>query len=261
VDDAEARLRHSWVANAAPWSDAVRGGTIASRRAGTDAAILAALAPVPPGRVLDVGCGEGWLARALAGRGHRVVGLDASAPLVELARQRGGGEFRVLAYEALAAEPDLAGPGRYDAVVCNFSLLGQALAPLLLALRGLLADGAPLVVQTVHPFTACGGAPYRDGWREETFAGFGGSFGAPMPWYFRTVASWLRLLADAGLPATSLAEPADPTTGRPLSLLLTGRGAVTGLTEAADTTTGNVRTTPGPDLRPPSNPGPGERPT
>ena len=198
----------------------MRGGAIASRRAGTDAAILDALAPLRSGLVLDVGCGEGWLARALAGRGHRVVGVDASAPLIERARELGGGEFRVLAYDALAAEPVLAGPGPYDAVVCNFSLLGEELAPLLRALRGLLGDGAPLLIQTLHPFTAYGEAPYRDGWREETFAGFGGAFGAPMPWYFRTVGSWLRLLAEAGLRAEAIEEPTDPATGRPLSLLL-----------------------------------------
>jgi SAM-dependent methyltransferase len=223
--DAESRLRASWDANASAWTAAVRGGAIPSRRAGTDGAVLRALAPLPPGSILDVGCGEGWLARALAGRGHRVVGLDASAPLVESARAHGGGEFRVLSYDALAVEPTLAGPGPYDAVVCNFSLLGEELAPLLRALRGLLADGAPLVVQTVHPFTAGGQAPYRDGWREETFAGFGGSFGASMPWYFRTVGGWLRLFAESGLRVDAFEEPIDPATGRPLSLLLTGRAS------------------------------------
>lgn len=221
--DREARLRSSWEANAGAWTDAVRRGTIASRRAGTDAAILGALAGLPRGRVLDVGCGEGWLARALDGRGHDVVGIDASAPLIERAREQGGGDFRVVAYEALAAEPSLAGPGPYDAVACNFSLLGRELTPLLRALRGLLGEGAPLVVQTVHPFTACGDLPYRDGWREETFAGFGGAFGAPMPWYFRTVGSWLNFVADAGLRVDELEEPIHPESGRPLSLLLTCR--------------------------------------
>ena len=33
----------------------------------------------PPQRVLDVGCGPGWLAAALEGQGHQVTGVDVSA--------------------------------------------------------------------------------------------------------------------------------------------------------------------------------------
>jgi 2-polyprenyl-3-methyl-5-hydroxy-6-metoxy-1,4-benzoquinol methylase len=219
--DAEARIRASWVTNADGWTTAVRGQAIPSRQAGTDATIVAALSSLPPGRVLDVGCGEGWLARALAGTGHSVVGIDASPPLIERARELGGGDFRVLAYEALAADPRAVDGAPFDAVACNFSLLGEELAPLLRALARLLAPGAPLLIQTVHPFTAAGEAPYGDGWREETFAGFGSGFQAPMPWYFRTVGSWLRVLAVAGFVVTSLDEPLNPSTGRPLSLLIT----------------------------------------
>ena len=34
----------------------------------------------PPARVLEVGCGEGWLARALARAGHLVTAIDPRAP-------------------------------------------------------------------------------------------------------------------------------------------------------------------------------------
>jgi 2-polyprenyl-3-methyl-5-hydroxy-6-metoxy-1,4-benzoquinol methylase len=224
--DPESRIRASWVANAEGWTTAVRTGAIGSRRAGTDAAILAALAAIPPGRVLDVGCGEGWLARAAAELGHRVVGVDASPPLIDPARGLGGGDFRVLDYEALAADPSAVPDAPFDAVVCNFSLLGEEVVPLLRALAGLLAPGAPLLVQTVHPFSAAGDAPYQYGWREETFAAFGAGFTNAMPWYFRTVASWLRTVHAADLSVADLAEPTDPATGRPLSLLLTCRATI-----------------------------------
>jgi 2-polyprenyl-3-methyl-5-hydroxy-6-metoxy-1,4-benzoquinol methylase len=223
--DAEARIRASWVANAEGWTNAVRAGAIASRRAGTDAAIVASLAALVPGRVLDVGCGEGWLARAVAGAGHRVLGVDASLPLIERAHELGGGDFRLLDYDALAHDPTALGGERFDAVVCNFSLLGEEIAPLLRGLARLLVPGAPLLIQTVHPFAACGDAPYRDAWREETFAGFGAGFDAPMPWFFRTVAGWLGELRAAGLAVAELQEPTNPATGRPLSLLLTCRVA------------------------------------
>jgi SAM-dependent methyltransferase len=43
------------------------------------------VAQLPPGRVLDIGCGTGYLTRLLRGR---VVALDQSAEMLELARAR-----------------------------------------------------------------------------------------------------------------------------------------------------------------------------
>ena len=74
------------VANASAWSAAVRERRIESRRTVTDAAIVAAVLEQNPRRVLDVGCGEGWLARALSAHGIDVTGIDTSAPLIEAAR-------------------------------------------------------------------------------------------------------------------------------------------------------------------------------
>ncbi|HEV2150324.1 MAG TPA: class I SAM-dependent methyltransferase [Longimicrobiaceae bacterium] len=215
----EGALRQSWDRNAAAWTEAVRGGHIPSRRAGTDAAIVEAVARAGGRRVLDVGCGEGWLARALAEHGFAVTGIDGSAELVERARAAGGGDFRTLRYDEVEADPARLG-GPYDTVVCNFALLGETVAPLLRALATALAPDGRLLIQTVHPFTACGDAPYRDGWRTEDFAGFACPFPAAMPWYFRTVGSWVAAARAAGLQVVELDEPTDPDSGRPLSLLL-----------------------------------------
>lgn len=43
------------------------------------------LVPAPQGRTLEVGCGEGRVARDLIKRGHRVTGCDATFDLVKLA--------------------------------------------------------------------------------------------------------------------------------------------------------------------------------
>ncbi|MGH8834134.1 MAG: class I SAM-dependent methyltransferase [Actinomycetes bacterium] len=52
--------------------------------------------------LLDVGCGAGRFCRIAADRGARVSGIDATAPLVEIARDRiRGGDFRVGDMEAL----------------------------------------------------------------------------------------------------------------------------------------------------------------
>ncbi len=216
------RLETSWTDNADAWTNAVRSGAIASREAGTDAAVVeAVLLGLPPaGRVLDLGCGEGWLVRALAALGAQARGVDASAPLVEAAREAGG-RFDVLRYAEAAHDPMRLG-GPYDAVVFNFALLGDDVVGVLRAARQRLEVGGRVVVQTVHP--AAVEPPYRDGWREETFADFGTDF-APMPWYARTFGSWVRALAAAGLALADAVEPVHPETEAPLSLVLVAEAA------------------------------------
>lgn len=218
----ERRLQESWSANADAWTGAVREGRIESRRLGTDAALLEALRSRGPGRLLDVGCGEGWLARALAPDGFAVVGIDGSNELIDAAERLGGGAFHVLGYDRLVEERDaLAGP--FDYVVCNFSLLSEHIVPVLRALVDRMAAGGKLIVQTVHPFTAAGTDPYRDGWREEAFTAFGGGFRSSMPWFYRTMGSWIGALREAGLGLEECVEPLHPDSGRPLSLLLVAR--------------------------------------
>jgi len=214
------RLLESWRDNAAAWTDAVRSGAIASRKV-SDAAILAAILERKPRKVLDLGCGEGWLMRALAERGCAVVGVDGSAPLVAAA----GADVLELSYAELTAEPGRAGQG-FDLVVANFALLEEEIAPLLSALCRIMTADGWLLVQTLHPLAA--GPPYRDGWRTENFQGFGEAAWTPMPWYFRTLASWLELLRAGGFALHGLREPADPQDHRPLSLLLAARPATKG---------------------------------
>ncbi len=53
--------------------------------AGDAIELEAAIASLPPGRILDVACGTGWLTRLLRGR---VVGLDQSEAMLRLAEGR-----------------------------------------------------------------------------------------------------------------------------------------------------------------------------
>ena len=221
-DDPAARMQRSWDRNAAAWTDAVREGKIASRRAGTDAAIVKAVLRERPRRVIDVGCGEGWLARVLSSNGCEVVGIDASAALIEAARAGGGGRFETVAHEGIAARAAALG-APFDIAVCNFSLLEADLEPVLAGARAVLGAHGKLIVQTVHPWIANGDAQYVDGWRTETFAAFGGSFVEPMPWYFRTLASWVDAIAAGGFAIERCEEPVDAEKGLPLSLLLVAK--------------------------------------
>lgn len=211
------QLRRSWIANAATWTEAVRSRSLESRRLVTDAAIVTAVLDQSPARVLDLGCGEGWLARALSSGGIEVTGVDASVPLIEAARVLGGATFIALSYEDIVAHPSLAGTG-FDAVVANFSLLDERVEAPLRALRSILSPRGRLIVQTVHPVFA-GGGDYADGWRTETFAGFPGEWPERMPWYFRTLESWSRLLASAGYAMVEIREPMYPDRPAPASIV------------------------------------------
>jgi len=213
----ESTLLDSWHHNARSWIDAIRSGAIESRLKVTDQAILLAVASRQPERVLDLGCGEGWLLRALAERAIDGVGVDGDATLVEAARAAGSSPVHLANYEQLAqAKVDIGSD--YDLICANFALLHQDIIPLLTAMNALLAPGGALVIQTLHPWSTAAG-DYQDGWRQETFTGFKGQW-QPMPWYFRTLSSWLNALDMAGFQLTGLQEPQHPQSPVPQSLLL-----------------------------------------
>jgi SAM-dependent methyltransferase/glycosyltransferase involved in cell wall biosynthesis len=95
-----------------------------------DFANVAASLALPAGsRILDVGCGSGWLSEYFARLGYPTLGIDISPDLIEMARERAarvpygvdhetplGCEFRVHDVESAPLAE------RFDAVVCYDSL-------------------------------------------------------------------------------------------------------------------------------------------
>jgi 2-polyprenyl-3-methyl-5-hydroxy-6-metoxy-1,4-benzoquinol methylase len=213
----DAKIIESWNKNAAPWTAAVRTGQIESRQLSTNQAIVDAVLARWPRSVLDIGCGEGWLARVLEGHGIHVTGVDVVPGLIERAQRAGAGSFSVASYEQIAAgELQIS----VDAVVCNFALLGkESVDGLFGAIPALLNPGGAFVVQTLHPVAACGDLPYLDGWRQGSWAGFAAEFSDPPPWYFRTLGSWVSLFADHGLRLLEVREPLHTKTRQPVSVI------------------------------------------
>src|SRR5688500_16229456 len=213
------RIAQSWRDNANAWVDAVREGRIPSRRAGTDAAVVSAVLENSPRRVLDAGCGEGWLARYLSQHGMHVTAFDGSEPLVKRAREMGGADFLHITYDQFVAQPSLTGT-EFDVVVFNFSLFAEDIVPALKAARSIVKPGGRLIIQTVHPYNDAQDEPYADGWRMELFGTMGDAFQTPMPWYFRTMKSWVQAVLQSGFQLIDLREPSNPETQQPLSLIL-----------------------------------------
>ena len=215
----EEQILDSWLINAIPWTGAVRRGEILSRERVTNAAILEAIATRAPRTLLDLGCGEGWLAHHCARQGMEVLGTDAVAELTAIAADSAppSARFLTLTYQQIAA----GGLNeRFDVVVANFSLLGDRSHEALLAtLPRLLTSDGCLLVQTLHPLLVCADNPYKDGWREGSWSGFSPTFRAPAPWYFRTLESWMRLFRRHDLVVQELREPLDPLSGQPASVI------------------------------------------
>lgn len=215
------QIVESWLVNAEPWIEAVRDEQIESRTVCTNQAIVNTVCRYAPRTVLDVGCGEGWLARALHARGIQVIGMDIVPELIAAAQQGAGGDFRLLSYEDLA-QGKLG--DTVDAVVCNFSLIGKAaVEQLFQTIPYLLNPGGVFIVQTLHPLMACGTSPYADGWREGSWAGFSTAFTKPAPWYFRTLESWVQLFRKNGLMLQAVEEPIHPRSGKPASVVFSAK--------------------------------------
>ena len=212
-------LDRSWDDNARAWTAIVRERQIESRRVATDQAIVDAVLRHSPGRLVDVGCGEGWLCRVLSEHGVKCVGVDGSSDLIRAAQSADPeGEYHVLRYGDFGRLPEVV--KSTDLAVFNFALLHEEIAPLLTAVHGILRPHGTLLIQTVHPWTAMGASDYVDGWRTEDFAWSACRFPRSMPWYFRTLESWVKTIRDSGFILDDVTEPVHPQNHKPLSLLL-----------------------------------------
>jgi 2-polyprenyl-3-methyl-5-hydroxy-6-metoxy-1,4-benzoquinol methylase len=212
-----ARLtRERWESNAEYWVRIIRERRDRYRTELTDPAILAAVGPCAGLRVLDAGCGEGYLARTLASSGADVLGVDACQGLVKAAVSSGGpASYGHASVDALPLRS-----GSVDLVVCNhlFSHLYDP-SPAIGEFARVLGSGGRLVILTLHPCFYVGNSER------------GASGSVPAPEYFAhrgidqhfhvdglespaMITSWLRplefysaTLRAAGFVITDLREP------------------------------------------------------
>ena len=112
-----------------------------------------ALVPTPGRATLEVGCGEGRVARDLAARGHRVTGIDVTRALTRLAAESGGGPRYALADGA--ALPFAT--ATFDLVVAYNSLMDVDDLPAVVQEIGrVLAPGGRLCACITHPLADAG---------------------------------------------------------------------------------------------------------
>lgn len=226
-----ARAQAAWDDFADAWDAFVQGGFDYYRIQFHGPALLDACGDVAGRDALDLGCGQGWFSRQLAGAGARVTGVDWSPRLIAHAVRHQAGAPAPIRYLVLDAArvAERLPAASFDLVTGCMSLMDMPEpAKVLAGARALLRPGGRVVVSVPNPVTD---SPYRvwkrdaDGeklaleldryfeatttWTEWTLKNR--PFPSPEPHrtvqYRFTLESWSRMIEDAGFLIRRLREP------------------------------------------------------
>jgi len=149
----DADVRRGWDDIATWWAGRTTAKGDINREWVIDPALLRILGDVRGERILDAGCGTGYLARRLARAGARVDGVDVSAKQLETARTEEAREGLGIRYH----QGDLADLSRFrdatfDAAVSNIVLQDvRRLREAVAEVHRVLRPGGRFVLSITHP--------------------------------------------------------------------------------------------------------------
>jgi len=213
-------VRESWNRKASEWHAHVGRDGDSNRRLNSDPVLWRMLGDVRGLRVLDAGCGTGYLTAQLARSGARVVAIDIAPAMIEIARANvadvgGQVDVRLDDGQTLATVADAS----IDRVVSNYVLMDLPdHEAALRAIARVLVPGGWAVAVFLHPcFDVPDGPertgtgiryawprPYADRWG---FRCTWGPFSSDFIAFHRPLADWWRAIRAAGLVVDDFDEP------------------------------------------------------
>lgn len=193
----EAYILQAWQQNGPQWIRLIEEELIPSRTAVTNDAIIRQVLHAQPKRLLDMGCGEGWLCRALSAHGIACTGVDGVESLISYAKEKGQASYVLASYAALI-RGDMHLNGTFDVILFNYSLFGQAqTVNILRAVKAYLPEQGRILIQTIHPQNPLF-ARKQAQWIEEDWIHFEKQCQA-YQWFFRDEAAWKEVFAACDL--------------------------------------------------------------
>ena len=178
-----------------------------------------AIVPPPGRRTIEIGCGEGRVARDLVARGHNLTGIDASATMARYAREADVQGAYVVADAASLPFPDAS----FDLAVAYNSLMDVDDMPAAVTETArVIRPGSRFCVCITHPINDAGKFSAREAGAPFTISGhyleprvFDETFTrAGLSMRFRGMCypleHYSRAFESAGLVIESIREPAAP---------------------------------------------------
>jgi SAM-dependent methyltransferase len=216
-------VRAVWNAKAEEWDRHIGREGDRNRRFNSDPVLWRLLGEVSRRRMLDAGCGNGYLALQLAERGADVIAVDASPEMIRVALRNkelasADIDIRLDDIQLLTSVPD----GSVHGVVSNYVLMD--LPDHEAALRSfarVLVPGGVAVLVFLHPCFDCPKGPERssDGVRYHwpkpyidrwAFTSRWGDFSSEFITFHRSLSDYWGAITSAGFAVDHFEEPVVP---------------------------------------------------
>lgn len=228
------RFQDQWETNAEVFTDLIAGLGTPHQRDILNPCVEELVGDVRGKRLLDAGCGEGYLSRYYAGKGAIVTGVDFSNRLIENARRLTEEKGVSIEYEiANICKSGAIQENEFDIVLCNLVLLNiPCLDDALGEFYRVLKKGGYFVFSIVHPsFNFYGPGTWEMGeknsetgrrrglffkvdqyFEEKEYERFwktreGEDFPVPISFFHRTLETYLSSLIKSGFELVEFREP------------------------------------------------------